>query len=387
MRGRASIGLAAAFALAGSVGARAPDLAVQRGRLVAAKREAAVAAARADGLARSAEAEKGAAARAAGDERALAARVDAAEAEFEAARARVAVVDELLAAQRARLGRVQAPAARLLAALQSFARRPAVAAVARPGSVDDLVHLRAVLGVALPAMERSAAAVRAEVARAESLQADAALAARALRDGRARLEAERVALARLDARHRERARALGRGALSESDRALAMGERARDMVDRMTAEQAARATGEALAALPGPVPRPLAPGATARQGAGGAYRLPVAGRLVTGFDEVSRAGVRSRGLSFAVAPGAPATAPAAGLVRYARRYRGYGVVVVIDHGEGWSTTLTGLGSARVRPGMRVAAGVPVGRAPAGEGREVTVELRRRGRPIDIAALL
>ncbi|PAX08123.1 murein hydrolase activator EnvC family protein [Sphingomonas lenta] len=378
--------MAAALALAGSVGAQAPDLASQQRRLADAKREAAAADARAEALARSAQAEKDAAARAAADERALAARVAAAQAELRAAQARVAVVDDLLRAQRARLSEVQAPAARLLAALQSMARRPAIAAVAQPGSVDDLVHLRAVLGGALPVVEARAATVRDEVARTRRLQEGAALAARALRDARGRLEADRVALAQAEARHRARAQVLGRGALSESDRALALGEQARDIVDRLAAQGEAQVTGKALAALPAPSPRPVA--SPAPEGmAGGAYRLPVAGRLVTGFEAVSSAGVRSRGLTFAVRPGTMATAPAAGVVRYARPYRGYGTVVVIDHGEGWSTTLIGLGRAAVKAGAQVAAGAPVGQAPAGDQPEVTVELRRRGRPVDIVALL
>ena len=181
--------------------------------------------------------------------------------------------------------------------------------------------------------------------------------------------------------------ALDRGALSESDRALALGERAREMVDRLTSQGEARVTGGALASLPGPIARPLASGTAPERMAPGAYRLPVAGRLVTGFDAVSPVGVRSRGLSFAVRPGAAVVAPAAGVVRFARPYRGYGAVVVIDHGEGWSTTLTGLGPVRVRPGISVAADAVIGQAPVSEQPELTVELRRRGRPVDITALL
>lgn len=387
MRSRTGFGLISALALAGSVAAQPPDPAAQRRRFASAKREAAAAAARADALARSAAAEKNAARRVAAEERALAARVAAAEAELETARARVAMVDDLRQAQEARLGEARAPVARLLAALQSLARRPAVVAIAQPGSVDDMVHLRAVLGGALPVVEARTAGLREELARTRRLQEGAALAARALRDGRARLEADRVALARAEAGHRARAGALGRDALSESDRALALGEQARDMVDRLAAEGEAEVTSEALAALPPPTPRPLAPGAMIPVSDRGVYRLPVAGRLVTGFDGVSPAGVRSRGLSFAVRPGAVAVAPADGVVRYARPYRRYGVVVVIDHGEGWSTTLIGLGPVRVRSGAAVAAGEPIGRAPAGERPEVTVELRRRGRPVDIVALL
>ena len=388
---RTGIGLALVLALAGSVAAQtadpASDLAAEQRRLADARRDAALAARRADALARSAAAEKDAASRAAAEERALSARVKVAEAELETARARVAVVDDLLSAQRARLSVSQAPVAGLLAALQSLARRPAIAAVAQPGSVADLVHLRAVLGGALPVVEARTAAVRVELTRAQRLQRSAAIAAAALRDGRARLEADRVTLARAEARHRAQAHMLGRGALSESDRALALGERARDLVDRIDEADRDEATAGMLAALPAPLPRPLAPDVRPVFGGSDAYRLPVIGRLVTGFDAVSPAGVRSRGLSFAVRPGAVVVAPAGGVVRYARRYRGYGGVAVIDHGAGWSTTLTGLGAVRVRPGVTLAKGAPIGVAPPGDAPEIAVELRRRGRPVDIAALL
>ncbi|MFN3434523.1 MAG: murein hydrolase activator EnvC family protein [Sphingomonas sp.] len=362
-------------------------LADQRQRLAAAKRDAAVAARKADDLARNAADERNAADKARAEEAALAARVDAAAATLAAARARQAIVGRLLAAQQQALGQQQAPVARLLTALASLARRPTVVALAQPGSVDDLVHVRAVLAGALPVVRARTDAVRGAIVRTRVLETDAALAATALREGRARLEAERTALARLEAAHRARAGALGRDAISESDRALALGERARDLVDSLDERGAAQATAADLAALPGPLPRPLAPGARPPAPRPGVYRLPVRGRLVTGLDEISDAGVRSRGLTFAVVPGAAVVAPAAGVVRYARAFRGYGVIVIIDHADGWTSLVTGLGRSVVARGQRVAAGAPLGLAGGGEDPRVTVELRRRGRPMDIAALL
>jgi septal ring factor EnvC (AmiA/AmiB activator) len=123
------------------------------------------------------------------------------------------------------------------------------------------------------------------------------------------------------------------------------------------------------------------------RGAIGAYRLPVTGRLVTGLGEVSANGVRARGLTFAVAAGAPVVAPAAGRIAFAGPFRSFGRVAIVDHGEGWSTLVTGLGALTVRTGDEVATGAPIGRAAGGEDPRVTVELRRRGRPEDIAALL
>jgi septal ring factor EnvC (AmiA/AmiB activator) len=389
MRMGRGLAVAALLAVAGGVTAQTndtADVASDQARLIAAKRDAAVAARRAAGLAAAATQERNAADKARREEQALAARVTAAEANVVTAAARMALVDRLLTDQRATLGRAQAPIARLLAALESLARRPTIVAVAQPGSVDDLVHVRAVLGSALPVVRRRTEAVRTELAETRRLQASATIAAMALADGRARLEADRTALANLEARHRQRSQVLGRGALGESDRALALGERARDLVDGMATTTDARATAASLVALAGPIPRPIARGAKPPGAPHGVYRVPVAGKLVMGFDEVSEAGVRSRGLTFATAPDARVVAPAGGTVRYARRFRDYGTIVIIDHADGWTSLVTGLAMTPVKFGDRIALGATIGTAPREDPR-ITVELRRRGRPVDAAALM
>ena len=387
MRAGGVLAIAALFAAAGvTAQTDAPELASEQARLVAAKRDAAIAAARAAKLVAAATQERNAADKARREEQALAARVTAAEANLATASARVTLVERLLSDQRAKLGRAQAPVARLLAALESLARRPTIVAVAQPGSVDDLVHVRAVLGSALPVVRQRTEAVRIELAETRRLQASATLAAKALLDGRARLESDRIALATLEARHRQRSRSLGRGALSESDRALALGERARDLIDGMAATTNAKATAASLIALAGPIPRPIAPGTTPPSPPSGVYRTPVAGKLVTGFEEVSDSGVRSRGLTFATAPRARVVAPAAGTVRYARRFRDYGMIVIIDHADGWTSLVTGLAATDAKPGDRITMGAPLGTAPSEDPR-ITVELRRQGRPVDVASLI
>lgn len=353
-------------------------------RLIDAKREAGEAAERAAQLEGAAGAARTSADRARLAGAAIAARIRESQADIAAAEARIALVRRAAEDQRARLARSQGPVARLLAALQSLAARPSIVAVAQPGTVDDLVHVRAVLGATLPVIRQRTAGARAELERTRALAAGSVRAAAALRDGRAKLERNRLALVKLEAEQRLRAVTLGKGALVESDRALALGEQARDIVGQMATERDAAAVESSLATLSGPLPRP---GDTAPAAAGAApYRLPVAGRIVTGFGEVSDTGVRSRGLTLSTAPGAAVVAPAGGRVLYAGRFRRYGVIVIIDHGAGWTSALTGLGTAEVRRGDRVAAGVRVGQAPAGDG-AVTVELRRRGRPVEPAALI
>lgn len=365
----------------------AAPLADERRRLHAAEHDAAAARARAAALTARAGNERDAAAAVRTEQAAMQARIVAAEADIAAAAARRAIVVQLLDRQRARLGAAQMPVAELLAALQAMARRPAIVAMAQPGSVDDLVHVRAALGGTLPLVHARTDAIRQELAQTRALIAEMAQAERALGEGRVQLERQRGALAALEARHRAVAASLDRSAIDESDRALALGERARDLVDRMTEAGMAAATGADLAALDGPQPRPLAPDAVLPAPIAGRYRLPVAGRVETGFGELSDAGVRARGLTLAPAPGAAVAAPAAGVVRYAARFRDYGVIIIIDHGDGWTSLVAGLGDATVRPGAAVRQGALVGHAGSGDDPRVTVELRRRGRPVDIAALI
>ncbi len=390
--GRAVIGLAIVATGGGALTAQTPSLTDQRTQLNAANQAAKDADARAQALQAAAANERDEARRARVGEAAVAASIQAAEAQIAAARARIDIVDRLLAAQRVRLAERQGPVARLIAALQSLARRPALLGLVQPGSTADIVHVRAALGAVAPVVQARAADVRADIARTRRLREGAQLAERSLRDGRARLQDDRLALVRMEAEHRLRSADYRRSAMFESDRALALGEQARDLVDLMDVMGAAAETRAELEALPGPLPRPGAegedaPAPAARNTASPPYRLPVAGQLVTGLGEVSTEGVRSRGLTLATWPGAQVVAPTGGRVIYAGKFRRYRNIVILDHGGGWTSLVAGLDRVLVRVGDQLVQGSPLGRAPQGESPRVTVELRRQGRPVDLAQLL
>lgn len=381
-----AVSLIGMLALGGLAGAQVPSFVEQQARLRSANNASAEAQARAARLEHAAAGERDQAAQARAQEAAAAERIKAAQADIRAAMARIAIIDRLLAAQRIRLAERQGPILRLIAALQSMARRPAVLGLVQPGSTADMVHVRAVLGTTLPVVAQRSADVRAELARIRQLRATAEGAVASLREGRGRLESERLALVKLESDHRARSAELARGALVESDRAIALGERAREIVDQMETAGDATETLKILAALPGPLPRP---GSGDRAAASGAnpYRLPVAGHIVSGLGELSTTGVRARGVTLATAAQAPAAAPAAGRIVFAGPFRAYGAVVIIDHGQGWTSMVAGLGGVAVRVGDRVTQGQPIGRAPSGDGARITVELRRRGKPMDLVQLL
>jgi septal ring factor EnvC (AmiA/AmiB activator) len=384
----AAVVLAAGGIVAGHIALAQPAL-DQKTQVSRARAEASAAASRAAALDRLAAGEQDQVRQARAREAAVAARIEQAEADIAAGRAQAALVDQLLEAQHRRLARQQQPVARLLAALQSLARRPALLSIVQPGSIDDIVHVRAVLAGALPVLRARSGRVRADLARSRLLQSQAELAGQALAESRSRLEAQRLSLGRLEQAHRSRALALGHNALFESDRAIALGETAREMVDMMDQADTAASRLKALATLPAPDPRPGTTGAGSlfRWWRGAPYRLPVTGRLVAGFGEVSDAGVRSRGLTLVTAAGAAAVAPAAGRVAFAGAFRGYGTIVILDHGGGWTSLISGLGTTPLAVGEQVAQGARIGTAATTDAPRVTIELRRRDRPIDMTALL
>lgn len=325
---------------------------------------------------------------------AAAARIQEAEADIREGQARIAIVNRLIADQQSRLAVQQQPLVRLTAALQSLSRRPATLSVLQPGSLKDTVHVRAVFSQLLPVIDQRTADLRGELAKARGLKADALAANAMLKTSRQRLADTREALGRLEAEKRVAARGLSSGASLEAERATALGEQARDIGDLMSELQVAGDVRQRLARLPVPPLRPSAttssalPSPERPEGSSPdpAYRLPVVGSIVNGFGELSDSGVRSRGLTVATEPGAQVVAPARARIVFAGPYKGFGQIVILDHGDGWSSLIADLGRLTASVGQTVTSGSPIGIARTGASPTVILELRRQGRPVDILAM-
>ena len=342
-------------------------------------------------LERDAATARNAAERTAREAAALAARIQQAEAGIAAAEARIALTTRERAALRERLGAKQQPVARLTAALQQFSRRPVALAVLRPGSVKDVVYLRAMLASAVPQVQSRTAGLRRQLARSRQLHEQSLAAADFLRAEQGRLAERRGALADLETRQQVASREARGTADREAERALALAEEARDL-DALVGElDRAGDLRSRLAALPGPLLRPARPedarlaaepptpeaSATAPPAP---YLLPVTGRTVTGFG-ARRGSSTSTGVTLAPRPGAQVIAPAAGRVAFAGPYRGYGRIVIIEHPGGWTSLVTGLARTTVEVGEMLVAGAPLGIA-AQANPQVTVELRSDGAPVN-----
>ena len=56
--------------------------------------------------------------------------------------------------------------------------------------------------------------------------------------------------------------------------------------------------------------------------------------------------------------------------------------MIVDHGKGWTSLITGLDRLKVRQGGEVAQGQPIGSVAPGPDPRLTVELRRRVRDLE-----
>ncbi|MGE0746391.1 MAG: murein hydrolase activator EnvC [Rhodospirillales bacterium] len=363
---------------------------------------------------------------------ALAARIRDSETTVAALEARIAAlsVDEVKKADALRAR--QAEHNRTVAGLLRIARIPEAALLATPHSPAETARGAILMKAALGQIEHDAAALRTALAdlarvrkelgdkRAALVEENATLVG--VRDRLAALVAVKNGLQRDDADIRARAARIAALAAEARDvrellerLGLARAEPMREpepepriaappAVARVeptpepAPEPAAPAAPETVAAVPpsaqAPAEPPAAPSqAPAEESPPAAIAalpppsesgLPANGRVVQRFGEVDPEGLVARGLTIETVPEAQVIAPRAGEIVFAGAFRGFGRLLIIQHGDGYHTLLSGFSRIDSAVGSRVLAGEPVGAMSAEtDDRPVLyLELRLNGRPIN-----
>ena len=119
----------------------------------------------------------------------------------------------------------------------------------------------------------------------------------------------------------------------------------------------------------------------------GALPWPILGPVVQGFgrhkDPTYSTYTVCNGLRFTAPISSPVTAVFPGVVAYARHFKGYGNMVILDHGNDVYSLVAGLGTIHVRVNQRVTMGMRLGLAsPTTEGGNVYLEFRVGEKPED-----
>jgi len=307
--------------------------------------------------------------------------------------------------------------------LQRLARRPPAAILTRPGTPIDMAHAMMLVRTLVSRVKIKSDTILDQLAEIENLRLAIARqrerfrrANVALDDQRARLEAlilEKNKLWQQGSTARpETTKELVRSVDTLGDLLVALRNlrRARQTVsDRLVV---LNRSGPVIAETKPiePIGEPSSQGTVSASVAGsqgnhgevptfssikmrkGNLTFPTSGRLVTRFGEPDDLGVSAKGIALATRPGAGVVATYDGNVIYAGLFRGYGGIIIIEHGEGFHTLLAGLERIDVRTGHNVLAGEPVG--AMGDAaikntdlRRLYVELRKNGKPLNPLAWL
>lgn len=311
--------------------------------------------------------------------------------------------------------------AEILMALQRLARLPPAALLARSETPVDIVKTGTILKTAMEGIER-----RAQGLRRDLLDLDAARSAidarhRALERAVAELRVEKSQLDRLVARKSALQAQLATRAWDAAERERWLSRQVGEvetLVSRLRQEEQVR---EELAATLArhPPPRPPSahdsnrdfsaelrpetklhrrpvhggshPNASAHvsrrapgKPAADAAFPPADGRIVARFGEAEEETGASKGVTWRTPPGARVAAPASGVVAFAGPFRGYGLLLIVEHLDGYHSLLAGLERIDVGIGERVRSGDLVGSMGHRDAGNLSLymELRKNGRPVN-----
>jgi murein hydrolase activator len=434
LRGNNRLGLLAGAALLWAVPASADNAPDQKLKSVEQKLEA--------GKQQSEQLDKQAAALAAERARLQESSVDAAksaqdyEGRLTELEGQLKTLDVQAAAKQAALVADQRREASLLSALEKLSQNPPEAMLFGPASPVDQVRGAMLLGAAVPQLEAAAKELQATLAevkrltaeitakRTEATQKQAALDAERTRIGimirqKAALEGQareqqgqtqkklaalsneasdlKDLIVRLDRERQERAEAERKRAEEAREKAEQAAAAKAEAKRKQAEEAAARGVSSANTAPRDTMPEtaaisvapperkgidPLAPRSGSRKMEPGKYAVPVAGEIVKRFGETD--GFQdTKGLTIRTRSGAQVVAPFDGQVMFAGPFKGYGQILIIDHGGGYHSLLAGIDQIEATVGQRVVAGEPVGVMKSGEpDPSLYLELRRQGQPIN-----
>lgn len=119
-------------------------------------------------------------------------------------------------------------------------------------------------------------------------------------------------------------------------------------------------------------------------GAKGKLTKPVTGNILTSYGQELSKGVTSKGIIFKTRAGAQVVAPYDGTVIFSGPFKGYGNLIIVEHGQGYVSLLAGMSTVDTENGQMVLAGEPVGKMPDADTAKLYVEIRKNQRPVNPA---
>lgn len=289
-----------------------------------------------------------------------------------------------------------------LEALQRLAFRPPQSLLVSPNGPNDMIRSGLLLRAAIPHMELRADTLRQELSDLSQLHANISIHRSELVSAGAKLAEERQHIA--DLSDQKSALLLDtRGSLVDTTRRVELLVRESTDLTELLAKLNQQGNTDQLPEVADPKPKPERKLAHAVPGpllslsappisqAQGKLTAPAIGQIVVRYGEKNEFGSAAKGITFLTRPGAQIVAPYGGRIVFAGPFQRYGLILIIEHGEGYHSLIFGMARVDVAVDQWVLSGEPVGitENAIGPGRTALnsrstlyVELRRQGQPIN-----
>ena len=266
-----------------------------------------------------------------------------------------------------------------LAALERMSRNPPQALLLSNAKPLKIVRSALLLRAALPHLRARAVALRQDLSEITTVQTELENRQQKIKSATATLETKRNRLNALMVHKAVERRRMIKATRKVDKRLASLSERAESLRELFVhLQKAARPKPEIrrpqTASLPdAPIAKPDF----------GAMTQPARGKLVQRFGQDTKTGSSAKGATFETRLRAQVVAPFDGKVVFAGPFKGYGQILIIQHGDAYHTLLAGMGRVDATLGQLLLAGEPIGVMGSQEaGTRLYVEVRRKGQPVN-----
>ena len=276
----------------------------------------------------------------------------------------------------------------LIAAVERLSKRPAVLTLLKPGDALTTARSTSLMASLIPTIDAKASKLRTDLTQLAQIQTQLSDERFNLKNGLEALTKNQQSLASLfESRRAEagqanaRARTLARELQTFSDEASSL----RELIAKLE-QQAAKQRSLAIRRdTPKAIERPFSSLGKALSELKGQLPYPAVGSITQRFG--ARDGIsNAKGIRIRTRDNAQVISPYDGSVVFAGPFRNYGLLLIIDHGDGYHSLLAGFETLQSAVGQWVLMGEPIGTMPARDSQtnvgELYLELRRGGAAIN-----
>ena len=269
-----------------------------------------------------------------------------------------------------------------LAALERLSRNPPQALLLSDAEPLKIVRSAMLLRSALPHLRSQALSLKGDLADIATVRRELEARRAEIKSATQGLESERGRLNALMLHKAAERRRMLVETRQVDDRFSDLSKRASNLRElfaglQAKAVQTAPKPLERPASTPTVAPRPVAVPAVGRM------TQPARGAIVERFGQDTGSGSTAKGATFKTRRRAQVVAPFDGTVAFSGPFKGYGQILIIQHGDAYHTLLAGMRRVDATLGQRLLAGEPVGVMGIQEaGTRLYVEVRRKGQPVN-----